>query len=136
MDPPSGGASEQAPRWDLTGTEGYGGGIRVFSLLLMVSGYVDLYRRKEDTGGVTGAPRGRGRALGRGARPPPSRAGPLSSDFVLTFPERDFLQKYLSRRFHSVWTPFDIPFLQNPKTGKKQQSGLGLWVSRLVPKMI
>ena len=60
MDPPSSRAPEQAPRWDLTGTEGYGGGIRVFSLLLMVSGYVGLYRRKEDTGGLTRDPRGRG----------------------------------------------------------------------------
>ena len=136
MDPPSSGGLEQAPRWDLTGTEGYGGGIRVFSLLLMVTGYVGLYRRKEDTGGLTRDPRGRGRALGRGARPPPSWAprGPYS--VVLKSPVRDFLQKYLSRRFHSVWTLFDIPFLQNPEIGKKQQSGLGLWVSRLVPKMI
>ena len=44
--------------------------------------------------------------------------------------------KSRSRRFHSVWPPFDIPFLQNPEIGKKQQSGLGLWVNRLVPKMI
>ena len=52
---PSGGALEQAPRWDLTGTEGYGGGIKVLSLLSKVSGYIDLYRRKEDTGGARGA---------------------------------------------------------------------------------
>ena len=70
IDAPSGGALEQAPRWDLTGTEGYDGGIRVFSLLLMVSGYVDLYRRKEDTGGVTGAPRGSGARPGKGGVPP------------------------------------------------------------------
>ena len=72
--PPSGGAPEQVPRWDLTGIEGYGGGIRVFTLLSKVSGYIDLYRRKEDTGGCSRGPRGRGRALGRGARPPPSWA--------------------------------------------------------------
>ena len=30
IDAPSGGAPEQAPRWDLTGTEGCGGGIRFF----------------------------------------------------------------------------------------------------------
>ena len=28
MDAPSGGALERAPRWDLVGTEGCGGGIR------------------------------------------------------------------------------------------------------------
>ena len=27
-------------------------------------------------------------------------------------------QKSLSRRFHSVWTPFDIPFLRNTEIGK------------------
>ena len=63
IDGPFGGAPEQAPRWDLTGTEGYGGGTRVFSLVLMVSGYVDIYSKKEDTGGLTGCPRGRWRAL-------------------------------------------------------------------------
>ena len=127
---PSGGAPKQAPRWDLKGTEGYGGRIRVFSLLLMVSGYVDLYRRKEDIGGG-GCSRG---PRGRGGVPPPSWTPRGSPDVVLKSPVRDFLQKYLSQRFHSVWTPFDILFLQNPETGKKQQSGLGLWVSRLVPK--
>ena len=101
---PSGGAPEQAPRWDLTKTEGYGGGIRVFSLLLMVSGYVGIYRRKEGTGGQTWSPRGRGRALGRGTHPPPSWASPLSPDVVLKLRVRDFLQKYLSQRFRSVWT--------------------------------
>ena len=60
VDPPSGGAPEQAPRWDLTGTEGYGSGTRVFSSRLMVSGYVGLYRRKEGTGGLMRDPRGRG----------------------------------------------------------------------------
>ena len=67
MDPPSDGAPEQAPRWDLTGIEGYGGGTRVLSIPLMVSGYVGLYRRKEGTGGLTWDPRGRVRALGVGA---------------------------------------------------------------------
>ena len=37
------------------------------------------------------------------------------------------LRKSRSQRFRSVWTPFDIPFLRNPKTGKKNSnSGLGL----------
>ena len=99
-------------------------------------GYVAICRKKEGTGGRVGQPRGTGARPGKGARPPPSRAGPPSPDLVPKIPERDFLQKYLSRRFHSVWTPFDIPFLQNPEIGKKEQSRLGLWVSRLVPKMI
>ena len=53
---PSGGAPKHAPRWDLTRTEGYHGGIRVFSLLSKVSRYVDYYRRKEDTGGCSRGP--------------------------------------------------------------------------------
>ena len=39
------------------------------------------------------------------------------------------LRKSRSRRFHSTWTLFDIPFLRNPKTGKKNSnSRLGLWL--------
>src|SRR6187401_2489625 len=103
---PSGGAPDQAPRWDLHGNRSYGGGIRVFSLCMEFLGYVGIYRKKEGTQGA----------------PPPLRTGFPSPDLILTFPERDFLQKYLSRRFHSVWTPFDIPFLQNPEIGKKNSN--------------
>ena len=45
-------------------------------------------------------------------------------------------QKSRSRRFHSVWTLFDIPFLRNTKIGKKTAIWAGPPVSRLVPKMI
>ena len=55
---PSGGAPEQAPRWDLVDTEGYGGGIRVLAQYLIVWGYVGIYRRKEYIGGAMWAPRG------------------------------------------------------------------------------
>ena len=41
-----------------------------------------------------------------------------------------------SRRFHPVWTPFDIPFLRNTEIGKKTAIRAGPSVSRLVPKMI
>ena len=43
IDAPSGGAPEQAPRWDLVDTESYDGGIRVFAPVLIVCGYVDIY---------------------------------------------------------------------------------------------
>ena len=56
IDAPSGGAPEQAPRWDLVGTEGCGGGIRFLAPYLIVSGYVGIYRRKEYVGGATGGP--------------------------------------------------------------------------------
>ena len=47
IDSPSGGAPKKAPRWNLTGTEGCGGGNRVSWCSWMVSGYVGIYRRKK-----------------------------------------------------------------------------------------
>ena len=38
IDAPSGGAPEQAPRWDLVDTESYGGGIRVLAPYLIAWG--------------------------------------------------------------------------------------------------
>ena len=58
IDAPSGGAPEKAPRWDLTGIEGCGGGIRFLAPYLVVWGYVGIYRRKKYGGGATWAPRG------------------------------------------------------------------------------
>ena len=55
---PSGRTPEKAPRWDLTDTKSYGGGIRVLALSLVVWGYVGIYRRKKYVGGATGGPRG------------------------------------------------------------------------------
>ena len=69
IDAPSGGAPEKAPRWDLTGTESCGGGIRVLAPYLIVWGYVGIYRRKEYVSGASGGPRGRGRAQGGGRAP-------------------------------------------------------------------
>ena len=63
IDAPSGGAPEQAPRWDLVDTEGCGGGIRFLAHVLIVWGYVVIYRRKEYVGGAAEGPRGKGRAL-------------------------------------------------------------------------
>ena len=47
IDTPSGGAPEKAPRWDLMDTESYDGGIRFLAPVLIVWGYVGIYRRKE-----------------------------------------------------------------------------------------
>ena len=55
---PSGRTPEKAPRWDLMGTEGCGSGIRLSWELLMVWGYVGIYRRKKYVGGETRGPRG------------------------------------------------------------------------------
>ena len=64
IDAPSGGAPEQAPRWDLVDTESYDGGISVLAPYLIVWGYVCIYRRNKYARGATRGPRGRGGALG------------------------------------------------------------------------
>ena len=69
VDALSGGASEQAPRWDLADTEVCGGGIRFLAPVLIVRGYVGIYRRKEYVGGAPRGPRGRGRPGGRALHP-------------------------------------------------------------------
>ena len=56
VDALSGGAPEQAPRWDLVDTGRYGGGIRFLALSLVYLGYVGIYRRKEYVGGASGGP--------------------------------------------------------------------------------
>src|SRR3990170_3807191 len=68
IDSPSGGAPEKAPRWDLTGTEGCGGGNRVSWCSQMFSGYMSIYRRKKSVRGAMRGPRGWGHAY------PPGRA--------------------------------------------------------------
>ena len=50
-------------------TESYDGGIRFLAPILIVWGYVGIYRRKEEVGGAPRGPRGRGPALG--GRPHP-----------------------------------------------------------------
>ena len=77
VDSPSGGAPEQAPRWDLVGTEGCGGGIRFLAPYLIVWGYVGIYRRKEYVGGATWGPRG------WRARPPTSWPPRRSTNVLL-----------------------------------------------------
>ena len=71
IDASSGGALEQAPRWDLVDTESCGAGIKFLALVLIVWGYVDIYGRKKYVGGASRGPQGRGRALGGWAGPHP-----------------------------------------------------------------
>ena len=82
-----------------------------------------------------GAHEGGGRAQGVGA-PPASCLPPLFLDAHSKSPGSCSVRISRSRRFHSVWTPFDIPSLRNPKIGKKQQFWAGPPVNRLVPKII
>ena len=135
IDSPSGGAPTKAPRWDLADTEGYGGGNCVSWCSWMFSGYVGIYRRKKYVGGATGAHEGGGRAWGVGA-PPTSWPPCWLLDVGSKSPGSCSFRKSRSRRFHSVWTPFDILFLRNSEIGKKQQFWAGPPVNRLVPKII
>ena len=101
----SGGALEQAPRWDLVDTEGCGDGIRFLAPVLIVWGYVGIYRRKEYVGGAPRGPRG------RGARPSPSWPPQKLLGVGSKSPGSCSVGKSRSRRFYSIWTLFDILFL-------------------------
>ena len=134
---PSGRTPEKAPRWDLTGTEGCGGGIRFSWSLLMVWRDVGIYRRKKYVGGATRGPRGwRTRPGGRRAPPPTSWFPRLLLDVHSKSSGSRLFQKSRSRRFHSVWTLFDILFPRNTEIGKKIAIWAGPPVKRLVPKII
>ena len=122
--------------WFLVATEASSGGTPDLFSILEVLGYMELYRQKKHVRGATGAPRGRGHALGGGRAPHPREHlvpsltwGPSPSG---VFPSKN----NFSSRFRSVSTPSDIPFLQNTEIGIKQQIWAGPPVNRLVPKMI
>ena len=134
-DAPSGRVLAKAPRWDLMDTEGYGGGNCVSFAPWMFSGYVGIYRRKKYVGGRSRGPRDRG-AHPTGGRPPISWGPRKLLDLHSKLFGSSSFQKSRSQRFHSVWTPFDIPFLRNTEIGKKTTILAGPPISRLVPKMI
>ena len=122
IDSPSGGAPEKAPRWDLLGTEGCGGGNRVSWCSWMFSWYMDIYRRKKQVGGSTRGPRGWRARLGGWARPLPRGFLVASLTWTPSLPGCFPSKNNFSRRFHSVSTPFDIPFLRNTKTREKTKN--------------
>ena len=78
---------------------------------------------------VEGAPSGVG-------APPASCPPRLFLDAHSKSPGSCSLRKSHYRRFHSVWTPFDIPSLRNTEIGKQTAIRVGPPVSRLVPKII
>ena len=130
MGSPSGRVPEQGPDWFLVATEACGSGTPDLFCSPIVLGYMDIYRRKKYVRGATRGPRGwRARPLPRASLVAfltctPSLPG--------CFPSKN----NFSRRFHSISTPFDIPFLRNTETREKTGTGTGLWVNRLVPKVI
>ena len=125
-----------APRWDLADTEGYGGGNCVSGAPWMFSGYVGIYRRKKYVGGSSRGPGDRGCAQEGWVRPPISWEPRMLLVLHSKSSGSRSFQNSCFRRFHSVWTLFDIPFLRNTEIGKKTAIRAGPPVSRLVPKMI
>src|SRR3990170_2504279 len=110
IESPSGRSPEKAPRWDLMGTEGCGGGKVVLWLSLVFLGYKSIYRQKKYVGGATRGPRG------WGARLPPlgapsclvasSRSSRLQLQvFWIAFGPRKIIAK-VSFRLDSVWYSF------------------------------
>ena len=85
--------------------------------------------------GSSVGPRGEGAPRGVGV-PPASCPPRLFLDVHSKSSGSCLFQKSRSWRFHSVWTPFDIPFLRNTEIGKKTAICTGPWVNRLVPKII
>ena len=63
---------ERGPDWFFVVLEACGGGTPDLSSVLEVLGYIGIYGCRENVGGATGAPRGKGRAQVGRARPPPS----------------------------------------------------------------
>jgi len=99
-------------------------------------GYESIYRRKKYVGGATSGPRGWGARLPPWARPPASWPPCGVPDFNSKSCGLLSVQERSPRRFHSVWIPFDIPFMWNTKIGKKNKTGIGPPFNRLVPKII
>ena len=126
----------KAPRWDLTDTEGYGGGNISLVSPWMFLGYVGLYRRKKYVGGRPRGPQDKGRAQRGWVRPPISWPPRLHLGLHSESSGSRSFQKSRSQRFHFVWTLFDIPFIRNTEMGNKTTIWVGPPVSRLVPKVI
>src|SRR3990170_5896134 len=122
---PSGGAPEKAPRWDLMGTEGCGGGNRVLALYMIVWGYVGIYRRKKYVGGATWAPRGWRARLG-GRRAPLPRAL-LVDCFTWTPSPLDHVcsENHAPEGFIPFGLRLIFLFCETLKQGEKQKLALG-----------
>ena len=67
--PPPAGCRNGLPRGFLVDTEACGGGTPDLISVLEVLGYGDIYGCRKYVGGATGAPQGRGHALGGWAPP-------------------------------------------------------------------
>ena len=115
-------SAAKARRCDLVDREGYGGGNCVSLAPRMFSGYVGLYRRKKYISGRPRGPQDRGCAQRGWTHPPISWPCRSLLDLHSKSSGSRLFQKDRSRRFHPVWTPFDIPFLRNTEIGKRNNN--------------
>ena len=136
IDAPSGGAPEQAPRWDLVDTESCGRWNQVFCSVFDLSGVRRYIQEEEVRRWPPEGPTRQGGVPYRGVHPTLSWPPRLLLDLHSKSSGSRLFQKSRSRRFHSIWTLFDIRFLRNTEIGKKTTIWVGPPVSRLVPKMI
>ena len=129
IESPSGRKPEKAPRWDLTGTEGYGGGKVFWWTPLVVWEYLGIYRPKNRVRGAPRDPQGRGRALplGRALHP----CGRLVAILTCT---PSLLGVFWSKKNHRKgFIPFGLRlvsiFCETQKQEKKLELAMG---SRLI----
>ena len=130
IDSPSGRSPEKAPRWDLMGTEGCGGG-KVVSWLPWCFQGIRVYIGERSTSVEL-----RGAHEGGGAPTPSGRAllprGRLA-EFQTSTPS--LLVCFRSKKDHREgFISFGIPFLQNSKIGKRTETDTGPPVNRLAQK--
>ena len=112
IDSPSDRSPEEAPRWDLMGTEGCVSGKVVSWLSAIDLGYKSIYRRKKYVGGATRGHEGGGRAL--------LPRGCLAESRTST---PSLLVCFRSKKDHrGGFIPFGIPFLRNSTIGKKNRN--------------
>ena len=134
-DPPSGRVPEQGPNWFLVATEACGGGTPDLGYVLEVWVYIIGVGVGNKSGGSTRRPRGRECAQVGRARPHPH--GVLGTLLVhlrysvgFCWSKNDLRE--ISRQLKSVWFSFSARL----KNKEKTETGTGLWVNRLVPKII
>ena len=126
---------EQGLDWFSMATKAFGGGTPDLLCSRMFLGYMEIYRRKKY---IRGAMRG-----SRGWRARPGRwARPLPRDLLADPPTctPSLLYYFLSKNnFSEGFIPFGLRliflFCETLKQGKTE-TGTGLWVNRLVPKII
>ena len=105
--------------WFLVAIEACGSGTPDLLCSPMFLGYMDIYRRKKYVRGATRGPRGwRVRPLPRGSLVSFLACTPSLSG---SFPSKNNFSSW----FHSVSTPFNIPFLRNKGKNRNWHWALG-----------